>query len=208
MHPRCGTPPDAPCARCQAELSQFCHLARKSAAVIHRHLHTSLIPQKPFDGLAWAEVFHEMDEGTRSPDRTDDGVCSIGVRQEAGGREYGCAITNTLVETDRSAGQPASRPPALPSAPAPMHDIAALLAEQRRRCRTRRNRPHPRGPTCGTISSPRSRRGSPISARIRSGSTGSARPIAAPPWPRSTPPSRRANCRRGSATSHAALRER
>src|SRR4029450_4546442 len=46
------------------ELSPFCHLARKSAAVIPRHLSTRLIPQKPFDGVIWAEVFHEMDEGT------------------------------------------------------------------------------------------------------------------------------------------------
>ena len=82
----CAGHPDAPCARWQDELSPFCHLARKSAAVIHRHLHTSLIPQKPFDGVAWAEVFHEMDEGTRSPDRADDGVRSIGDRQEAGRR--------------------------------------------------------------------------------------------------------------------------
>ena len=34
-------------------------------------------------------------------------------------------------------------------------------------------------PTCGRISSPRSGRGSPVSAPIRSGSTASARPIAA-----------------------------
>src|SRR5213080_2018951 len=50
---------------------------------------TRLIPQKPFDGVTWAEVFHEMDEGTRSPDRANDGVCSIGDRQDAGRREGG-----------------------------------------------------------------------------------------------------------------------
>src|SRR3954469_23563467 len=60
------------------ELSPFCHLARKSVAVIHCCLPNRLLPQKPFDGVIWAEVFHEMDEGTRSPDRANDGVRSIG----------------------------------------------------------------------------------------------------------------------------------
>src|SRR6059058_1865167 len=50
---------------------------------------TRLIPQKAFDGVTWAEVFHEMDEGTRSPDRANDGVRSIGDRQAAGDRENG-----------------------------------------------------------------------------------------------------------------------
>ena len=49
--------------------------------------------------------------------------------------------------------------------------------------------------TCGRISSPRSGRGSPISAPIRSGSTASARPIAARPWQRSTRPSKKASRR-------------
>src|SRR5437870_8547699 len=71
------------------ELSPFCHLARKSAAAIHGYLPTRLIPQKAFDGVTWAEVFHEMDEGTRSPDRANDGVRSIGDRQAAGDREDG-----------------------------------------------------------------------------------------------------------------------
>jgi hypothetical protein len=39
------------------ELSPFCHLARKSAAVIPGYLTTRLIPQKPFDGVTLAEVF-------------------------------------------------------------------------------------------------------------------------------------------------------
>src|SRR6266850_2404032 len=88
---------DAPCARQQYELSPFCHLAHKSDGVIPSYLHTSLIPQKPFDGVAWAEVFHEMDEGTRSPDRADDGVCSIGVRQDAGSREDGCGVAHAAL---------------------------------------------------------------------------------------------------------------
>ena len=56
-------------------------------------------------------------------------------------------------------------------------------------------------PTCGRISSPRSRRGSPVSAPIRSGSTASARPIAARPWRRSTLLSGKASRRRGRGRS-------
>ena len=66
-----------------------------------------------------------MDEGTRSPDRANDGVCSIGDRQEAGGREYARDI-------DHPAPVETSRPPletsSTANAPAPIHDIAALLA--------------------------------------------------------------------------------
>ncbi len=74
-----------------------------------------------------------MDEGTRSPDRTNDGVRSIGVRQEAGGRQYSATntiATNTIATNTIAA--PVTRFPAETSstanAPAPMHDIAALLA--------------------------------------------------------------------------------
>ena len=93
------------------------------------HLPTSLIPQKPFDGVTWAEVFHEMDEGTRSPDRANDGVRSIGDRQDAGGREdghdVGCPVSVETSETIHGRSRPDAALPTLiaaggDAAPRPM----------------------------------------------------------------------------------------
>ena len=69
--------------------------------------------------------------------------------------------------------------------------------KQQRRYRGRyRRRPRLRVSTCGRNSRPRSGRGSPISAPIRSGSPANARPIAARPWRRSTLRSGKANSQR------------
>ena len=131
-----------------------------------------------------------MDEGTRSPDRTDDGVRSIGdparsrrprIRSR---RRSACSLFETSDTASARLRRCTTSRPCWP--------MSGAVAERAKTGPDRAARPRERVP------SPRSRRGSPISARIRSGSTGSARPIAAPPWPRSTPRCRTASCRRGS----------
>ena len=182
-------------------------------AVIPGYLTTRLIPQKAFDGVTWAEVFHEMDEGTRSPDRANDGVRSIGDRQDAGGREDGRENgTRRLPCSPSRDPKPSARPQPFPTIPRPFPTLS--LCWRRRRPPPRRQEKYQetyqeqkyrgryrgrlllRVLTCGRISSPRSGRGSPISAPIRSGSTASARPIAARPWRRSMHLSGKASSRR------------
>ena len=82
--------------------------------------------------------------------------------------------------------------------PLPRRQASYQETYQEKKCRGRyRGRLLLRVLTCGRISSPRSGRGSPISAPIRSGSTASARPIAARPWRRSMHLSGKASSRRG-----------
>ena len=84
-----------------------------------------------------------------------------------------------------------------PAAQAPREVSREVSREVREEIPREISRPAPlRVLTCGRISSPRSGRGSPISAPIRSGSTASARPIAARPWRRSTLLSGKASRRR------------
>jgi hypothetical protein len=58
----------------QAPVIVLSPMDKTGATVIHART-ICLIPQKPFAGMAGAEVRHEVDERTRSPDRPDRGIC-------------------------------------------------------------------------------------------------------------------------------------
>ena len=149
-----------------------------------------------------------MDERTRSPDRADDGVRSIGDRQDAGGgrdktvAEKTVTASVALLSVETSETIRAAAPlPAIKFCwrrrrPLPRRRKTYQQKRQGKYRGRYRGRLLLRVLTCGRTSSPRSGRGSPISAPIRSGSTASARPIAARPWRRSMHLSGKASSRR------------
>ena len=140
---------------------------KTGATVIHAPT-ICLIPQKPFAGMAGAEVRHEVDERTRSPDRPDRGILLNWSRARSP-VPICCGLLRPLPKP--------STPRQRSSHPSP--SALRLSTRQPPPSRSRLRRPSRR-----SMCSPRSGPGSRASGRIRRGFRASAKNIAARPWPR------------------------
>ncbi|GCC45249.1 hypothetical protein chiPu_0029443, partial [Chiloscyllium punctatum] len=83
-------------------LSQLCHRTRETGVFVNHHDDRCLIPRGCFAGIRALKVRHEMDERTRSPDRADNGLRTVGEGQAARRRGGGaCPADRRNASRDR-----------------------------------------------------------------------------------------------------------